>query len=134
MPYLNGSEITDCEITCMLREIGSVKQHPDGPFRRWFEDEFFDLIVWYDRQEIFGFQLCYEKSKDEHALTWLKDRGYGHHRIDTGEQSVWETRSPVLIADGAFPRQQIIERFLESSSAIDPIIMRHVVQKLEEYR
>jgi hypothetical protein len=111
-----------------------VKQHQHGLCRRWFEDEFFDLIVWYDqRQEIFGFQLCYEKSRDEHALTWLEDRGYGLHRIDTGEQSVWETSSPVLIADGAFPRQQIIERFLESSKAIDPNVVQYVVQKLEQY-
>ena len=118
----------------MLREIKPVKQHEDNLFRRWFEDEFFDLIVWYDqRQEIFGFQLCYQKSRNEHALTWLEDSGYAHHKIDTGEQSVWETKAPVLIADGVFPRQQIIESLLERSNAIDPTVVQYVVQKIEEY-
>jgi len=66
----------------MLAEIQPVKQHQDDRFRRWFADDYFDLIVWYDeRQEICGFQLCYEKSRAEHALTWRADAGYAHHRI-----------------------------------------------------
>ena len=114
----------------MLKEIRALKQHQDGLFRRWFEDDFFDLIVWYDqRQEIFGFQLCYEKSRDEHALTWREDRGYGHHRIDTGEQTVWETSAPLLIAAGPFPRQDIIESFVERSTAIDSKVVRYVLQE-----
>src|ERR1700681_640797 len=117
----------------MLREINPVRQHKNDLNRRWFEDDFFDLIVWYDQlQEICGFQLCYQKSRNEHALTWLVGRGFAHHRIDVGEQSVWETKAPVLIADGPFPSQHIIEEFLKRSNAIDPKVVRYVVQKIEE--
>ena len=118
----------------MLREIIPVPQPGNDLFRRWFEDEFFDLIVWYNQQrEIHGFQLCYQKSGNEQALTWIEDRGYAHHRIDSGEQSVWETKTPVLTATVAFPRQQIIESFLKRSNYLQPKVLQYVVRKLEEY-
>jgi hypothetical protein len=55
----------------MLREVLMVRQIPSQPFRRWFTDSQHDLYVWYDdrRKDIIGFQFCYEKRKDEQALT-----------------------------------------------------------------
>ena len=118
----------------MLREIRPVKQHKNEFFRRWFEDDFFDLIVWYDeRRKFSGFQLCYQKARDEHALTWLEGKGYDHHRIDSGERSVWETKSPVLAAALGFPREQIIENFIERSSGLEREVVEYVVQKIEAY-
>lgn len=118
----------------MLREITPVKQHKDDFRRRWFEDEFFDLIVWYDEhQGIVGFQLCYDKSGNEHALTFLEERGYSHHRIDAGGKSVWETKAPVLTAGGAFPQQRVVESFVAGSKAIDSSVADYVVQKIKEH-
>jgi len=125
----------------MLREFKSVKQHDGDHFRRWFEDDFFDLIVWYDDgdkdgnvdREIFGFQLCYDKNGRERAVTWLKTKGYSHEIIDSGETSAWDVRTPVLSGATAFPRERVIECFAERSAEIETHVARHVLQKLKDY-
>ena len=118
----------------MLQEIDPVKQNKGEFLRKWFEDDLFDLIVWYDEdQAIIGFQLCYDKSGNEHALTCLMGKGYSHHRIDTGEKSVWEQKAPILRPDGAFPHQRVLESFLERSNAIDSRIAEYVTKKIKEY-
>ena len=62
----------------MLYEIKDVQQEESGPFCRWFADRDFDLFVWYNEDDsFFGFQLCYEKGKNEKALTWKAKSGFG---------------------------------------------------------
>ena len=118
----------------MLREIGSVKQYEGELFRRWFEDDFFDLFVWYDQSHrLFGFQLCYDKTHRENALTWLEDRGYSHHSIDAGETSVWEMKAPTLLNDASFADRRVIESFIARSKNIDAEISTLVLEKLKEY-
>ncbi len=61
----------------MLKEVESARQEDPLRHRRWFADDFFDLIVWYDPDgRLDGFQLCYNKSFDEHAFTWRRDSGF----------------------------------------------------------
>lgn len=116
----------------MLREVKDVKQLPDEPRRRWFSDEFFDLIVWYDQKgESLGFQLCYGKPSDEHAFTWLRDRGFSHDRVDDGEWSPLWNMTPILVPDGIFPAKEIAERFRENSQKVEPEIVGLVLEKLE---
>ena len=124
----------------MLRELSHIT--PDhGLRRRWFEDDYFDLIVWLDaRPEIVRFQLCYDKRHDEHALTWQRHEGFTHARIDTGSASVWETRSPTLrqvtaattIGDARLARA-LRDHFAERSTKIDPVVAHFVRDKLVEY-
>ena len=46
----------------MLSEIKNARQVPGEGKRRWFRDDDFDLIIWYDDSDtVFGFQLCYDK-------------------------------------------------------------------------
>jgi len=55
----------------MLTEIRNARQVEGEGFRRWFTDDYFDLIVWYgDQNAMIGFQLCYDKQGKERALTW----------------------------------------------------------------
>ncbi len=125
----------------MLREFKSVKQHDGDYFRRWFEDDFFDLIVWYDdkdsegngNREIFGFQLCYDKNGRECAVTWLKTTGYSHEIIDSGQTSVWDVRTPVLSGTVVFQRERVIECFAERCAEIETHVARYILQKLAEY-
>ncbi len=42
----------------MIVEKKDARQIENEGFRRWFTDDFFDLIVWYENKEITGFQLC----------------------------------------------------------------------------
>ena len=118
----------------MLHEISDVRQVEDDDFRRWFMDEFFDLIVWYDKQnKITGFQLCYDKVRNEHALTWRSGRGFIHTRIDDGERPGSSKMSPILVADGAFDKMSIAERFKRESGQIDPEIAALVFEKVMTY-
>ena len=70
----------------MLKEYLQVRQIEGESKRRWFSDDYFDLIVWFDEQdEITGFQLCYDIHHVQRAVTWQKDSGFSHHKIDDGE-------------------------------------------------
>ncbi len=126
----------------MLREFKAVKQHDGEPLRRWFEDDFFDLIVWYTdgdgsvdncNRNIFGFQLCYDKNGRERAVTWLETTGYSHEIIDSGQTSAWDVRSPVLSGAAMFPREDVLECFAERSAEMETDIARYVLQKLADY-
>ncbi len=119
----------------MLTEIEKTRQIPGEGIRRWFRDEELDLIVWYaDDGSIDGFQLCYDKLKQERALTWRKPGSYQHHAIDTGEPAMGGPKmSPVLVADGVFDSARIEKAFAERcggvpeelASRISGIILRY---------
>ena len=111
----------------MLKECKNVRQIKGDRKRRWFSNDYFDLIVWFDEdEEIFGFQLCYDIKRFERALTWREDIGYSHNRIDSGEYGGLNLKaSPILVRDGYFNKVEIDDRFLKESAGID--------QKIEAY-
>jgi hypothetical protein len=119
----------------MLTEVKSARQIKGEPFRRWFSDEEFDLIVWYgDDRQITGFQLCYQAAREEKALTWLKGRGYFHNRVDDGETAPSHHKmTPILVADGTFDRDHVLNRFLEAANDIDRAVVSAVVNHLRDY-
>jgi hypothetical protein len=88
-------------------------QHVRGEYdRRWFVDECFDLIVWYNsRGVIQGFQLCYDKPHSERAFTWLMDRGFSHMQVDSGEANAFGNQTPILLPDGLFPGERVAAEF-----------------------
>ena len=90
-------------------EIEDTRQIPGEGIRRWFRDEELDLIIWYDDNRIMeGFQLCYDKSNHERALTWRRPNSYQHHAIDTGGPATGGPKmSPVLVADGVVDAARI---------------------------
>ena len=118
----------------MLREL-NTRQNANDYFRRWFNDEIFDLFVWYDgdRRAPVGFQLCYDKNRREGALTYLEGRGYTFNAVDAGEDSTWNGATPVLREGGAFPRARVLETFAARSQGIDAEVRRYVIEKLEAY-
>lgn len=60
--------------------------------RRYISDDYFDLFVWYEADgQVHGFQLCYDKQRRQRALTWKRDQGFWHARIDGGEDSPMPT-------------------------------------------
>ena len=116
----------------MLREIESARQIKDELPRRWFNDSEMDLIVWIDEiKEIAGFQLTYDKPHFEHALTWTRNGGFRHDRVDNGEGRPGRYKAtPLLIPDGMFDANVIATRFLENSNGIDRQISQFVYEKL----
>lgn len=119
----------------MLRELRDVRQIEGEHRRRWFSDAFFDLIVWVDDGgEIVGFQLCYDKESRQRALTWKAPSHYIHTGVDDGENRPGRYKgTPILVADGAFDRTTIGERFRRAATAIDPAIAELVHAKLLAY-
>jgi len=116
----------------MLQEIVNVKQMPGKSFRRWFSSNFFDLIVWYDEEKnINGFQLCYDIGRNERALTWQRDSGYSHNKIDDGEGRTYRYKmTPILITDGVFEYKEVATKFKEESNKIDAELAVFVYGKL----
>ncbi len=117
----------------MLRELRNVRQDPDERYRRWFEDEYFDLIVWYEGGEIYGFQLCYDTQGRERALTWIRGQGFSHNRIDDGEKTVGKPMTPILVQDGLFDKALVGEKFRAASAEIDPAIAELVSGVLRRF-
>ena len=120
----------------MLKETARVRQVEGEDRRRWFTDQYFDLIVWYDREDrITGFQLCYDKTGREHALTWKEGRGFLHHLVDDGEGRPGRQKAtPILLADGAFDQPGITALFHRESTRMDREAARFVYDKLRRYR
>jgi hypothetical protein len=118
----------------MLEEI-IVAQKEENVFRRWFEDDFFELILWYNLENysVRGFQLCYDIRRDEHSFTWNDGAGFAHNRVDDGTRPLRHPSSPTLVEDGLFPARLILDRFIDSSAGIDRAIARLVLTKLNEY-
>lgn len=118
----------------MLREIRDVRQVPGEPRRRWFSDEDVDLIVWFDpKDRIIGFQLCYDKTTAQKALTWLELEGYRHSRIDDGDNPGKMKSSPVLEADGHFDRDRVGRRFRENTGEAPENIADFVYDRIVHY-
>jgi len=119
----------------MLREFRNVRQIEGEAKRRWFFDDYFDLIVWVDEQEeIVGFQLCYDILKMQHALTWHKPSRFSHHRVDDGEDRPGKPKSsPVLIADGHFEYHMIAEKFRKASENIEARVAAFIYEKIRHY-
>jgi hypothetical protein len=118
-----------------LAELADVQQDSRGPRRRWFRSSNEDLIVWYAADDsIVGFQFCYDRKQTERALTWMKGTGYAHETVDDGEAvGLAHKRTPILIADGVFDNNTVLERFLAIADVVPRDIVDFVAAKLKEY-
>jgi hypothetical protein len=102
--------------------------------RRWISDDYFDLIVWQEPTgEFYGFQLCYDKSGSEHALTWIVHRGFSHSIVDDGEGDPDANRTPVMMTGGVFPVEAVTREFAVRAYGIDPRVQDLVLTRLNEY-
>lgn len=116
-----------------MRERHNIRQIPGEFKRRWFSSEDFDLIVWLsDEQRFCGFELCYDKSQDEHSILWSETAGFRHMAVDDGEQRPGKYKSsPILIADGYFDAKRVHGLFLKASKSLPDEIASYVLQTLE---
>ena len=118
----------------MLREILYVKQERKKDRKRWFTDEDWDVYVWVRGDGSFsGFQLCYDKSERQRALTWMDGSEPTHAAVDEDESGLaGEMRAPLLVADGTFDVRGVARRFWQVSSEIDQQVRNHIIIKLKE--
>lgn len=120
----------------MLREEKNVRQVPGEPARRWFSDEYFDLIVWLEPDGVvWGFQLCYDRGYKPRALTWTKQHGYKHAGIDDGEGAGGTQKgSPVLVADGLFDAASTGKKLAAAAGELPAGLAAFVTEKVSEFR
>lgn len=118
----------------MLKELANVQQVRGEPRRRWFFSHEIDLVVWEENGAICGFQLAYDKDRNEHSLYWDKVKGFTHYVVDDGEPTGASVKStPFLNADGPFRRDRVLAHFLELSAELPADITAFVQGKLHEY-
>jgi len=120
----------------MLKEAKNVRQIEGEPRRRWFDDEYFDLIVWFEKNDsIWGFQLCYDREYKPRALTWTKKDGYKHTGIDDGEGSGGMMKeSPVLVADGLFNTRTTGQKLEAAAGGLPTEIKDFVLKKVYDFK
>jgi len=119
----------------MLQEEARETEEARESRRRWFSDEYFDLVVWLsDSGSIASFELGDEKSRGERAVTWSDDSGYRHFRVDASGDTPMRNRTPILLPGGPFSKDQVITSFTERSRTLDPAIRAFVLQRLRELR
>jgi hypothetical protein len=120
----------------MLQELKNAKQNPGDLFRRWYHDDYFDLIVWFDPDgSVHGFQLCYDKTGDERSLTWRATGAYSHDRIDDGEGRPFRHKSaPIVVPDGIFNAPDVVRRFLDESAELPEDVRSLVLEAIREYQ
>jgi hypothetical protein len=117
-----------------LRELPRVQQVAGEPRRRWFHDHEMDLVLWEgeDGQPV-GFQLAYDKHRNEHSIEWRAGRGFTHYQVDDGEAAALSKETPFLYLDGAFQRDRVLAAFLAAAASLPPGIAGFVAGRLREF-
>ena len=113
----------------MLTELKDLEQRRDEPQRRWFRDDFFDLIVWFnDREEIVLFQLGYDPDGADGLLEWRPLSGLSHFKVDTaGRRPARHARTPFLVPAPAPELGPLVDDFEKRAGEIDPDILAFVM-------
>jgi hypothetical protein len=130
----------------MFREITVSKQATDGPKRRWYQSDYFDLFIFYFRhseradvkadREFVGMQLCYDIRRKQRTLEWKKEGGFSHHRVVKGGGDTMTDHgasASLLEQGGDFDADTVLDRFIRESPGLPPIVRQFVLQKLAEY-
>ena len=117
-----------------LYELRNARKHDKNVLVKWFTNNYFDLAVWFDLagKNILGFQLCYDKHHNSHALTWKEPVGYLHNKIDDGDNPGRYKMTPLLVPDGIFNKDRIIAKFKLESANIDSTIRDFTLDKIEK--
>ena len=116
----------------MLREITSVRQIPGEHPRRWFTDDMMDLYIWQDTSgTMHSFQVCYDKSHVEKALTWKMASGFEYHCVESSDDP-FDQKTPILHSQNLLNRDELIEMFMQHAETIPSAIKNLVLARLHE--
>jgi len=117
----------------MLKEIKDVKQESGNVRKRWFSDDYFDLIVWENEEkDIVTFQLCYNINVNEHAFYWVADQPTTHHKVDDGDRPGAIKRTPVLLPESRYDALKILKKFIDHSGLLEKATAKFIVRKIYE--
>ncbi len=119
-----------------LVENKNVRQRPDEGFRRWFLNDYFDVIVWYESAagEMTGFQLCYNRSVDERAFTWQRNKRSSHF-VSSGadERGTPWIATAVLHGDAGPVPPDVLDRLEREQGHLDEDLLRFIMEQATSY-
>lgn len=119
-----------------LVENQGVRQRPDEGFRRWFVNDYFDLIVWYESNggELTGFQLCYGRHVDERAFTWQRGK-QGSHFVSSGadERGMPWIATAILHGDAGEVPESVLDRLAADQGDLDDDLLAVVTERARAY-
>ena len=119
-----------------LVENKTVRQRPDEGYRRWFLNDYFDVIVWYESAggELLGFQLCYNRTVDERAFTWQRNKRSSHF-VSSGsdERGVPWIATAVLHGDAGSVPAAVLERLQREQGELDDDLLELIVAHARDY-
>ena len=102
--------------------------------KSWTVDDYFDLVVWYEpTEEMFGFQLCYDRFGFYRAVTWTNTDGFSHASVHDNDSSMTCGQSPVLRQCENFPWRKVLREFTNRSARLDPAIRKLITNLITEY-
>jgi len=119
----------------MLQEIFLTQTQSSEGYKRWFQDDYFDLFIWQDfySSDIVSFQLCYDRACRERVIGWHQDYGFEHFRVDDGEQTPYKNMTPVFVNENMFPYREVLQNFIDRSEYLDEYIRIFIIEKLQEW-
>jgi hypothetical protein len=120
----------------MMTELKNTKQNAGELFRRWFHDDYFDLIMWFNPDgSAHRFQLCYDKKGCERVLSWSSSGAYSHNRIDDGERRPFRHKSaPIAVADGIFDATDVANKFMKAATVLPENVSSLVWDAIQQYK
>ena len=119
----------------MLKEVIEVRQNPGEDQRKMFQDEEFDLFIWYkDQETISGFQLCYDKGQMEKALSWHEGGGFSHDQVQSGEEVYQVKRASSLKSIEGKKIPGVINQLKKAAGVLKVKDAEFIFMKLKEYQ
>jgi hypothetical protein len=118
-----------------MQEQNNVRQIPGESKRRWFYSDDFDLIVWVSETNApIGFELCYDKQRNQRSIAWNEANGFRHMTVDDGEQRSGRYKaSPILVAGGTFEAHNLYKSLLKVSPMLPKDIAMYVLQMMKRH-
>jgi hypothetical protein len=119
----------------MLREIKNIEQTKSEKYRRWFQGEKLDLVVWYKDQSTKVVELCEISFEDGLCLRLGGAYGVEFFHVDDGGENPLKNRSPLLFEDSLKSEEekfQLFELALEDSQGLDQNIIHFMKEKILE--
>jgi hypothetical protein len=122
----------------MLSEYKDVRQRDGEGYRRWFTDQYFDVIIWYDREggSMTGFQVCYDKGKSERAFTWKLEGNVvqSHRYVVNGPVEIGMNKmTSMLKGDADVIDENILARLRESKGELEADLLKSILAKIENF-
>lgn len=120
-----------------IKENLEVRQRDNEGWRRWFVNDFFDIILWYSKKdgELIGFQVCYGRgTADERAYTY-EFSSQSHHFVAEGQKpnSLGKLGTAILTGHAGRIPQHVLDKLVDEAGDLPSNMLRLILEKAGEF-